>query len=333
MNLKAELTFQLFFWNEMMDQVWRTTSGEEVIFNSLGEWNFLDGPDFTGVSGEINGQHWHGDVEIHTKAHDWYLHQHHLDSAYDHVRIHVVYACSQKSKWPDIPTIVLKDQWQPHPERWNRKAYDMQIFELAAKETRWQNWCAQFDDFSSKMIAVSRAMGRHVQGDALEQWAMQIPWSFLPPHWTPVQVHAFFYIVAGHLDGLRGEDAFIQLLLSQEEVFHWASLYARGNIHWKKRVSMQSRSHLRIAQLAQLYLIIRENQNALGWWSPSFFSRALACLQVPEYWRHHYKLGQPMKATSSTELSPQAIESIVFNLSAFMFDQNVPSLKKNTTHD
>ncbi len=332
MNLKSELTFQLFFWNEMMGQKWYTLSGDTIEFQSLGEWNFHDGPDFIGAGGTINGAQWHGDVEIHTVASDWYLHQHHKDRAYDHVKIHVVYDFGNLNKFPELPTIVLKDQWKPNPILWQRKAMDEKIFDLSAKEKRWGAWCHRYEYFNAQMIAVSRSMGRHVQGDALELWAQQIPWSQLPMDWSPVQIHALFFLVAGHLDGITKSDPFIHLLLSQQEVFLWANLHHRSPINWRKRVSLYSRSHLKIAQIAQLYLIIRENKSE-HWWSPTFFSRALEFLNVPEYWRWHYQLGQLMQKPASIELSEQAIETIVFNLSAFMFDQNVPYLKKNTTDD
>ena len=49
------------------------------------------GPDFLMASIRINDVVWHGHVEIHVMASDWYKHQHHKDKNYDNVILHVVY--------------------------------------------------------------------------------------------------------------------------------------------------------------------------------------------------------------------------------------------------
>ena len=49
------------------------------------------GPDFLMASIRINDVVWHGHVEIHVMASDWYKHQHHKDKSYDNVILHIVY--------------------------------------------------------------------------------------------------------------------------------------------------------------------------------------------------------------------------------------------------
>jgi hypothetical protein len=61
----------------------------------------LSGPDFFNAQVQIDGQLWAGNVEIHIKSSDWYVHRHEEDSNYDSVVLHVV--------WEDDASIFRKD--------------------------------------------------------------------------------------------------------------------------------------------------------------------------------------------------------------------------------
>ncbi|MCB0457530.1 MAG: DUF2851 family protein [Flavobacteriaceae bacterium] len=57
----------------------------------VGVHNHHAGPDFLMAQIEIDGQLWVGNVEIHVKSSDWYVHQHEKDAHYDNVILHVVW--------------------------------------------------------------------------------------------------------------------------------------------------------------------------------------------------------------------------------------------------
>lgn len=69
----------------------KTTKGKDVILVSTGEHNTNSGPDFFNAQLHIEGQLWAGNVEIHIKSSEWYVHHHETDSAYDNVVLHVVW--------------------------------------------------------------------------------------------------------------------------------------------------------------------------------------------------------------------------------------------------
>ena len=62
----------------------KTTDGQPVVIKHLGQYNFNS-------QLIIAKQFWAGNVEIHLKSSDWYVHNHERDQAYDNVILHVVW--------------------------------------------------------------------------------------------------------------------------------------------------------------------------------------------------------------------------------------------------
>ncbi len=89
----------------------KTTAGEAIALHNNGHPNLNSGPDFFNAQLEIDGQLWAGNVEIHIKSSDWYVHNHEVDCAYDNVILHVVYEHDTDIFRKDnsiIPTLQLK---------------------------------------------------------------------------------------------------------------------------------------------------------------------------------------------------------------------------------
>lgn len=89
----------------------KTASGESIVILKLGEHNHNSGPDFFNAQLNIDSQLWAGNVEIHIKSSDWYVHGHEKDKAYDNVILHVVWEHDTEVFRSDnsvIPTLELK---------------------------------------------------------------------------------------------------------------------------------------------------------------------------------------------------------------------------------
>ena len=69
----------------------KTTNKESIELIKSGDHNHNSGPDFFNAQLKIDGQHWAGNVEIHVKSSDWYVHGHEKDENYDNIILHVVW--------------------------------------------------------------------------------------------------------------------------------------------------------------------------------------------------------------------------------------------------
>jgi hypothetical protein len=111
---------------EFLHHVWRfkkfavqgltTVQGEAVEIINGGQYLQLAGPDFFNAQVVIGGQHWAGNVEIHIKSSDWYLHNHERDTNYDNVILHVVWEHDTEVLRKDnseIPVLELKQHVNP----------------------------------------------------------------------------------------------------------------------------------------------------------------------------------------------------------------------------
>ncbi len=68
-----------------------TMDGNHLAVIHPGHHNTNAGPDFAEAKVRIGETLWAGNVEIHLRSSDWYVHNHHLDQAYDNIILHVVY--------------------------------------------------------------------------------------------------------------------------------------------------------------------------------------------------------------------------------------------------
>ncbi|MCB0442871.1 MAG: DUF2851 family protein, partial [Flavobacterium sp.] len=69
----------------------KTFSGQELTIIHSGYYVQQAGPDFFNAQIIIDNQKWAGNIEIHSKSSDWYVHHHQTDANYDNVILHVVW--------------------------------------------------------------------------------------------------------------------------------------------------------------------------------------------------------------------------------------------------
>ncbi|MCA1920184.1 MAG: DUF2851 family protein [Flavobacterium piscis] len=90
----------------------KTAQEEQITIIKTGDYLELAGPDFFNAQITIGNQKWAGNVEIHLKSSDWYVHGHEKDAAYENVILHVVWEHDTEIFSRDnneIPVLILKD--------------------------------------------------------------------------------------------------------------------------------------------------------------------------------------------------------------------------------
>lgn len=115
--MKESFLHYLWRYKKIPFQLLQLTNGDKVLIKSCGEYNINEsGPDFINGKIEIYGITWVGNIEMHVKSSDWYLHQHDKDRAYDNVVLHVVFV-HDKDVYINgqiVPTIELKNILDPN---------------------------------------------------------------------------------------------------------------------------------------------------------------------------------------------------------------------------
>lgn len=89
----------------------QTTTGESIQVLNSGQYLQQTGPDFFNAQLIIGNQKWAGNIEIHIKSSDWYLHNHEKDANYDSVILHVVWEYDVpifRKNNTEVPTLELK---------------------------------------------------------------------------------------------------------------------------------------------------------------------------------------------------------------------------------
>ena len=90
----------------------KTVCQKEISVIDTGKYLQKSGADFFNAQLIIDGLRWAGNVEIHLKSSDWYLHNHHKDANYDNVILHVVWDHDvdvYRKNNTEIPVLQLKD--------------------------------------------------------------------------------------------------------------------------------------------------------------------------------------------------------------------------------
>lgn len=90
----------------------KTSSDQEITIINVGQYLQQAGPDFFNAQIIIGNQKWAGNVEIHLKSSDWYVHHHEKDTAYENVILHVVWEHDTevfRKNNTEIPVLELKN--------------------------------------------------------------------------------------------------------------------------------------------------------------------------------------------------------------------------------
>jgi len=339
--------FLHYIWQHKKFDILRlkTVQNEQIDIFSVGQKNLNSGPDFFNSQLKIDEQLWAGNVEIHIKSSDWFVHNHEQDVAYDNVILHVVWEhdCDVFRKDnSQIPTLELSNYIDKH------------LFEsyksLFANTKKWincekdfakvdsftiDNWLERlyFERLERKSIDIQellskskndweavlfilliKSFGLKVNGDAFFSLAQSIDFSIIRKIQSkPELIEALFFGQAGLLEGDYHETYYLQLVKDYQflkQKFQLDNQYVLPLQFFRLRPP--NFPTIRLSQLAMLY---HKHQN--------LFSKLMAAQTLEEFyelfdisassfWETHYTFGKQSKATTKS-LTKSFIDLLLIN--------------------
>lgn len=339
--------FLHFVWQNRLfsHQNLETTQQQVVQIFERGVWNHGSGPDFFNGKIKLGNIEWAGNIELHVKSSDWYLHKHQKDNAYDNVILHVVWEDDKPVRNASgklIPTLVLKgrvaltlqekylqllsiqDQLLCHNsadkiseelrkqaikkalfDRLREKVFDIELL-LRGTKKDWQETAYQ---------CLAKSFGFRENGEAFLQLSQALPLKILQKHRNSImQMEALAFGQSGFLSEVIEDDKYMKALKKEYEFLKKKyQLIPINRSIWKTgKIRPANFPTIRIAQfVAFLY----ENTFVLATFldSPTIlnFTRKFNIVQSP-YWEWHYTFGKLTKKKVPV-LGKGSIDSIVIN--------------------
>jgi len=330
----------------------KTTDGSPVEVIDPGLHNHNSGPDFFNAKVKINQTLWVGNVEIHDKSSDWYLHGHDKDQAYDNVVLHVTGepdAEIMNTHGQYIPQVQLAvpavvqenyeellrtDQYPPCyqiiPDLTALTVHSwMAALQTERLEQKTEAIRLRADRMNGSwedayFITLARNFGFGINGDTFEEWAAHIPLSAIAHHRDDLfQIEAIFMGQAGLLDieavpehyqqNALNEGYFTKLRNEYQYLAHKFSLKPLDYKLWKfLRLRPQNFPHIRLSQLSTLYYERKTGLSQLIECKDVFALQDLLSTKVSPYWETHYTFGSTSDLNKKN-LSPYSINLLLIN--------------------
>jgi hypothetical protein len=322
----------------------KSVQGELITILKTGDYLELAGPDFFNAHIEIGNQKWAGNVEIHLKSSDWYLHNHEKDPAYKNVILHVVWENDTaifRENNTEIPVLVLKDYVSKEiienykalvsPKTWiycERQLKDLDRFVF-------KNWQERlfFErlERKSKFIAhlleetnqdweavlfclLAKNFGLNTNGNSFLQISMAIPFSVIRKESFEIEnLEALLFGTAGLFE-VEKEDVYYKDL--KFRYFYLLHKYQIEKTYTEPLQFFKLRPDnfptIRLSQLAALY---HKHQNLFSkiieLKSVDAVYRLLS-VSASSYWQNHYQFDKESPKKSKT-LSKSFIDLLIIN--------------------
>jgi hypothetical protein len=237
-NLFISKTKYMGISEDFLQYVWKNrlfrlplylVTGEDVEVLDVGQHNHDSGPDFFNAKIRINSTLWAGNVEVHFKTSDWFMHGHHHDMNYQNIILHVVY--HHDVEVPDyegysIPTaemqfplsiydnysaIIRNTEWIPCGE--SVRTIDRLIMNLWLDRLLAERMQAKAEDITASFAEtkgnwketiyrqLARNFGFKLNSMPFSLLSKSLPYKYLERYsGNPVQAEALLFGQAGMLD-------------------------------------------------------------------------------------------------------------------------------------
>lgn len=343
--MNEEFLYYVWKYKIFTDINLKTSDAKQVSILKTGIHNKNSGPDFLNVQLKIDEQLWAGNVEMHIKSSDWYLHKHEEDVNYDAVILHVVWehdvAVFMKNNKP-LPTLELKNFVSKELlENYNRLVYHQQKFIPCENQLTTiddfilHNWLERLyferlenkstfikdllldtnADFEAVLFQLlAKNFGLKVNGDAFLQLATSMDFSVVKKERFDLeQLTALFFGQAGFLEENLEEHYHQQLKEKYQYLKHKHTLKPISkNTFQFFRMRPQNFPTIRISQIASLYFTHQNLFSKLMNIQKKEEFYALFSFEVDAFWKIHYTFESESKK-SSKKLTKSFVDLIIIN--------------------
>lgn len=345
--MREEFLHHLWMYKKFQVSDLQCSSGKSVQIINVGQYTQQAGPDFFNAQIVIDNQKWAGNVEIHLKSSDWYVHHHEQDSAYDNVILHVVWEHDVEIFREDnnvIPTLELKKyvaattlesyerlmmpkrwifcendiatvdpflfkNWQERLffERLERKLLQVEIL-LKSMNNDWE---------ATLFVMLAKSFGLNSNGNSFLQLAQSIPFQvILKERYDVDNLVALFFGRIGFLDQPKEEVYYEELKKQYDYLIHKYQLkecvFAEPSFFKHRPDNFPT---IRLVQLAQLYHLQQNLFSSIIASANINSIEKIMTLNVPEYWETHYQFDKvspkKRKPLSKSFIQLQIINTIV----------------------
>lgn len=322
----------------------KTSNNEDITISNVGQYLELAGPDFFNAQITIGNQKWAGNVEIHLKSSDWYVHHHEKDAAYENVILHVVWehdtAIFRKNN-VEIPVLELKKyvdnsalvnhELLMTPKSWiycEKELNSVDVFvvknwqerlffeRLERKSKPIEELLVQTNnDWETVLfMLLAKNFGLNTNGDLFFKIANSIPFSIIRKEsFEQENLEALLFGNAGLLDEEKEDNYYKDLK------FRFSYLSQKYQIERNLFEPVQFFKHrpdnfptIRLSQLASLYHFEQNLFSKISAIESLYSIYTLFKVSTLDYWQDHYQFDKKSPAKKKM-LSKSFVDLIVIN--------------------
>ncbi|HBK82955.1 MAG TPA: DUF2851 domain-containing protein [Flavobacterium sp.] len=322
----------------------KTTDGHKIEILNFGHYTQQAGPDFFNAQLIIDNQQWAGNLEIHVKSSDWFLHNHETDANYNNVILHVVWEHDSdvyrkdNSKLPvlELKKYISKLEIEKYLNLTTTKSWIFCENDIASiDKTIFSNWLERlyFERLETKIIPfqdllnqtnsdweatlfcmLAKNFGLNINGKSFFELAQSIPFHIIKKESSQLM----------HLEALFFQNA--NLLSTEKQDVYAIELQEKAKyLHHKYQMSFveitpvqffklrpDNFPTIRLAQLAMLYHT-----------KPTLFLELILAntkeeiynifsIAPSKYWNTHYNFDKE-SAVKSKKISTSFIDLLIIN--------------------
>jgi len=341
MNITED--FLQYIWkNRLFRLPLSLVTGEDVEVLDVGQHNHDSGPDFFNAKIRINRTVWAGNIEVHFKTSDWFMHGHHHDINYQNIILHVVY--HHDVEVPDfegasIPTaeiqfpvniyenyhaILQNTEWIPCGK--SARDIDPLIMNLWLDRLLAERMQVKSEDIIKNFgetkgnwketiyRQLARNFGFKVNSVPFDLLSKSLSYKYLEKHYrNHVQTEALLFGQAGLLEGTGGDEYYKELKREYDFLMKKYSLRPVAGHLWRfLRMRPANFPTIRIAQFAALVSSNPGFPSSILEVDPKILREELINLKPCAYWDDHYIFNKP-SVRKSKQLGNQAVHNLIIN--------------------